>query len=233
MRRALEVVKINTYYGLSHVLFDLSMEVNEGEVVAILGRNGAGKTTTLRSIMGLNIPLSGKVLLWGEDVTKLPAYARARRGVGYVPEDRRIFPDLTVEENLKVGERDSGGFWSLERVYQLFPALEPMRHRLGKTLSGGEQQMLSIARALMGNPRLLLLDEVSEGLAPAVVKTLKECLLELKKTGISMVLCEQNFAFVAELSDRAYVIENGEIRYHGTMAHLEQHRSQWERYLAV
>lgn len=234
MSRVLELVGINAYYGLSHVLFDLSLIIEEGEVVSLLGRNGAGKTTTLRTIMGLNPPLSsGKIFFYGQEVTRLPAYKRAQMGMGFVPEDRRIFPDLTVEENLRVAQKNAGGRWTLESVYALFPALEPMRHRPGKTLSGGEQQMLTIARALMGNPTLLLLDEVSEGLAPAIVRTLKECLLQLKRAGISMLVCEQNLAFVSELSDRAYVIENGEIRYQGSMIQLERDRSRWERYLVV
>ncbi len=234
MSNILELHGINTYYGLSHILFDLSLEVHEGEVVGLLGRNGAGKTTTLRSVIGLNYPNSGKIVFYGQDMTRTPAYVRSRKGMGYVPEDRRIFPELTVEENLKVAQKDTKkGEWTLERVYQLFPALEPMRNRNGKTLSGGEQQMLTVARALMGNPQLLLLDEVSEGLAPAIVKALKECLLELKKTGISMLVCEQNLAFVTELSDRAYIMENGELRYQGDMAQLERDRGKWEQYLAV
>lgn len=240
MSNILEVNSINSYYGLSHALFDVSLKIKEGEVVSLLGRNGAGKTTTLRSIMGLNLPQTGTVMFYGKDITKVQVHKRAQQGIGFVPEDRRIFPELTVEENLIVAEKSSKAAevdrkdkWTIERLYGLFPKLQELQDRLGKTLSGGEQQMLTIARALMGNPKLLLLDEVSEGLAPSIVKMLKEHLLELKKTGMSMLLCEQNLMFVSELSDRAYIVENGEIRYQGTMDHLEHNRGEWEHYLAV
>ncbi|GAB6173958.1 ABC transporter ATP-binding protein [Paradesulfitobacterium aromaticivorans] len=240
MSNILEVNSVNSYYGLSHALFDVSLEIKEGEVVSLLGRNGAGKTTTLRSIMGFNIPQTGTVMFCGKDITKIQVYKRSQQGIGFVPEDRRIFPELTVEENLivaeksgKAAETDGKGKWSIEQVYEMFPKLQELRLRFGKNLSGGEQQMLTIARALMGNPKLLLLDEVSEGLAPSIVKMLKEHLLELKKTGMSMLLCEQNLMFVSELSDRAYIVENGEIRYEGTMDHLEHNRSEWEQYLSV
>jgi len=236
----LEVDAVNTYYGLSQALFDVSLEIKEGEVVSLLGRNGAGKTTTLRSIIGLNLPRTGIVNLYGKDITKAQPFSRARQGMGFVPEDRRIFPDLTVEENLIVAQKsgvavgeDIKGEWTIERVYGLFTKLREMRRRSGKNLSGGEQQMLTMARALMGNPRLLLLDEVSEGLAPNIVMMLKQHLLELKKTGISMLMSEQNVTFISGLCDRAYVLENGEIRYQGTMEHLEHNKDEWEQHLGV
>jgi len=218
----LELHHVETYYGESHILFDLSLEVEAGDVVCLLGRNGAGKTTTVRSIIGLTPPRSGRVVLRGQDLVGLPPYRIARLGIGFVPEDRRVFPNLTVHENLEVARRtwagDAAATWTAERVFDLFPILAQRRGQLGGTLSGGEQQMLTIARTLMGSPDLLLLDEPSEGLAPLIVQMLGDQLRGLKDTGITMILAEQNIHFVSELGDRVYVLEKGAACYEGSMA---------------
>jgi branched-chain amino acid transport system ATP-binding protein len=232
----LQVEKINAYYGLSHILFDLSAEVDKGEAVVLLGRNGAGKTTTMRSIMGLTPPKQGRVLFNGKDITGLPPYRVARLGVGFVPEDRRIFPDLTVRANLEVGlqkARSATGPWTIERTYQLFPRLEELAGRRGGNLSGGEQQMLTIARTLMGNPELILLDEPSEGLAPIIVKVLGDVIDLIKKEGMTVLLSEQNVKFALKHSDRAYIVDNGHIKYQGSIAELEKNEDVKKRYLAV
>ncbi len=231
----LTLEKINSFYGHSHILFDVDMSIAEGEVVSLLGRNGAGKTTALRSIMGLTPPREGSVRWLGEEVQRLKPHAIARKGVGFVPEDRRIFSRLSVEENLEIGafklDRRTG--WTLERIYGLFPQLELLKAHKGNQLSGGEQQMLAIARALMGAPKLVLLDEPSEGLAPAIVKDVGEMIGTLKDEGITVLLVEQNAGFACRLSDRVYIIDNGRVRFGGTVAQLEEDEELKSRYLAV
>lgn len=232
----LSVESINTFYGLSHILFDVSLEVKKGEVVVLLGRNGAGKTTTMLSIMGLNPPKTGKISYRGKDITGMTPYKVARAGIGFVPEDRRIFPDITVLGNLDVGRKVSktkNNKWTLERIYQLFPVLKDFSNRHGGTLSGGEQQMLTIARSLMGNPDFLLLDEPSEGLAPLIVKVLGEFIEVIKKEGMTVLLSEQNTKFALKHADRAYIVDNGSIKYQGSIAELEQNDEIKKRYLAV
>ena len=234
----LELHHVETYYGDSHILFDVSLEVAAGDVVCLLGRNGAGKTTTVRSMMGLTPPRSGEIRLDGQDIARLAPYRVARLGLGFVPEDRRIFPNLTVHENLEVARRT----WSDEsgpnprteaRVVDLFPILRERRRQLGGTLSGGEQQMLTIARTLMGNPKILLLDEPSEGLAPLVVDTLRTQLGRLKQSGLTMVLTEQNVRFVSELGDRVYILEKGMVRWSSSMAEFLASEEVRQAYLAV
>lgn len=228
----LDVKSIHTYYGLSHILFDVSITVSKGEVVGLLGRNGAGKSTTMRSIMGLTPPKEGKVTFKGEDVTNVKPFQLFRKGIGYVPDDRRVFADLTVDDNLEiVYQRDSA--WNKERVYELFPALAEIKTRRAGHLSGGEQQMLTIARALMGGPELLLLDEPTEGLAPLIVRDLEEQILKLKDAGISILLSEQNVRSALKMITRAYVIDNGRIRFEGTVAELEANEEVKKKYLMV
>lgn len=232
----LTVENINTYYGLSHILFDVSLHVDQGEVVVLLGRNGAGKTTTMLSIMGLNPPKTGTINYKGKDITSLAPYKVAQSGIGFVPEDRRIFPDITVLGNLDVGRKYSknkDNKWTLERIYQLFPILKDFSNRHGGTLSGGEQQMLTIARSLMGNPDFLLLDEPSEGLAPLIVKVLGEFIEVIKKEGMTVLLSEQNTKFALKHADRAYIVDNGSIKFEGSIARLEQNEEIKKRYLAV
>jgi len=233
----LELSHVETYYGDSHVLFDLSLAVEAGEVVCLLGRNGAGKTTTVRSIVGLTPPRTGRITLRGRDVVGLPPFRIARLGIGFVPEDRRVFPNLTVHENLEVARRTwgdgAGGRLAEERVFELFPVLRERRRQLGGTLSGGEQQMLTIARTLMGDPEVLLLDEPSEGLAPLVVEALREQLGRLKASGLTMVLAEQNVRFVGDLGDRVYILEKGTVRYEGSMAAFLADAEARQAYLAV
>lgn len=229
----LEVRGIDTYYGLSHILFDVSLEVDRGEVVVLLGRNGAGKTTTMRSIMGLTSPKKGSVVFKGRDITGFRPYKVARLGMGFVPEDRRIFPDLSVKANLEVGRKGKTGKWTYERVFKYFPRLEELSNRRGGYLSGGEQQMLTIARTLMGNPELLLLDEPSEGLAPIIVKVLGDFIDVMKQEGLTVLLSEQNVKFALKHSDRAYIVDNGHIKYHGTIQELEKDEEIKKKYLAV
>ena len=218
----LEVEGIHTYCGLSHILFDVSLKVKAGQVVCLLGRNGAGKTTTFRSIMGLNPPARGQIRFNNADVTGTPAFQLVRRGMGWVPDDRRIFADLTVGENLEIAERKSNGGeqWNKQKVYDLFPALKEMDSRKGGLLSGGEQKMLAIGRALMTNPQFLLLDEPTEGLAPVLVNTLGERIKKLKEVGLTVLLAEQNVQFTLKLSDYGYIIDNGRICYQGTVDEL-------------
>jgi len=230
------VENINTYYGLSHILFDVSLQINQGEVVVLLGRNGAGKTTTMLSVMGINPPKSGKVMYQNIDITGLSPYKIARLGIGFVPEDRRIFPDLTVYANLDVGRRSSKNIppkWTLERIYKMFPVLKDFSNRHGGTLSGGEQQMLTIARTLMGDPDFLLLDEPSEGLAPIIVKVLGDFIEVIKKEGMTVLLSEQNTKFALKHADRAYIVDNGSIKFEGSIAELDQNEDVKKRYLAV
>ncbi len=235
MRAPILVVdEIHTAYGLSQVLFGVSLEVAQGACVCLLGRNGVGKTTTMRSIMGLTPPRRGRVVWKGRDIQAQPAHQVANLGIGFVPEDRRIFAELTVWENLDVASRGrrTGG-WTAERVYELFPTLRELRDRQGGFLSGGEQQMLTIARTLMGNPELLLLDEPSEGLAPLVVDHLKEQINRLKRDGLTILLAEQNVDFCLDLADRVYVLEKGHIRYHGSAQEFREDESIRHQYLAL
>jgi branched-chain amino acid transport system ATP-binding protein len=232
----LEVQGIHTFYGLSHILFGVSLGVDEKETVVLLGRNGAGKTTTLRSIIGLTPPRSGEISFYGQSITRRPGNEIAHLGIGFVPEDRRIFPKLSVWENLDVARKPGktrGVQWDFGRVYHLFPILKTRQNQLGGTLSGGEQQMLTIARTLMGNPDLLLLDEPSEGLAPLVVQDLGEQIRKLKAEGLMILLCEQNTHFSFPLSDRAYIIEKGSIQYHGKIAELKESPAIMLRYLGI
>jgi branched-chain amino acid transport system ATP-binding protein len=230
----LAVEDIYTAYDLSQVLFGVSLEVSRGECVCLLGRNGVGKTTTMRSIIGLTPPRRGRVVWKGRDVTGRAPYQIARAGIGFIPEDRRIFADLTVWENLDVASRGGGnGGWSVERVFDLFPKLRELVGRQGGFLSGGEQQMLTIARTLMGNPELLLLDEPSEGLAPLVVEHLKEQIARLKREGLTILLAEQNVGFSLDLADRVYVLEKGRIRYHGTAREFRDNDAIRQQYLAL
>jgi len=230
----LAVEDLHTAYGLSRVLFGVSLRVAPGECVCLLGRNGVGKTTTMRSIMGLTPPSSGRVVWKGRDITREAPFRAAALGIGFVPEDRRIFADLTVWENLDVAARRarSDGF-TIERVFDLFPALRELRDRSGGFLSGGEQQMLTIARTLMGNPELLLLDEPSEGLAPLVVDHLQEQIARLRSDGLTILLAEQNVDFSLNLADRVYVLEKGHIRYEGSAREFRENASIRQQYLAL
>jgi branched-chain amino acid transport system ATP-binding protein len=232
----LSVRGLNAYYGRAHILADVALEVTTGEVVVLLGRNGAGKSTTLKSIVGLVRPAAGEIVFDGRRIERLEAYAIAQAGLGYVPEDRRIFTELTVMENLEVGRqpaRANAPAWTPERLFALFPNLAEMRDRPGGRMSGGEQQMLTIARTLMGNPSCLLLDEPSEGLAPVIVDQMAAAIRALKTEGLSVLLSEQNLHFAAAVSDRAYIIEKGRIRFAGTMAELAANADVSAQYLAV
>lgn len=220
--RMLEVEKIHTYYGLSHILFGVSLKVEAGQVVCLLGRNGAGKTTTLKSILGLAAPKQGRIRFKQEDVTGKEPYILVRKGIGYVPDDRRIFADLSVGENLEIAERKAREkeVWDKERVYALFPPLRRLDSRKGGLLSGGEQKMLAIGRALMGNPDFLLLDEPTEGIAPVMVRAFGQTILHLKDLGLTVLIAEQNVKFTLKLSDVGYIIDNGRICYQGTVKEL-------------
>jgi branched-chain amino acid transport system ATP-binding protein len=215
----LEVKGLQTFYGKSHILHDVGLTVNQGEIVVLLGRNGAGKTTTLRSIMGLTPPREGSVHLFGTDATRKSAYQVAGLGVGYVPEGRKIFANLTVEDNLKVPVARPGS-WTVDRVFKTFPRLAERRENLGRQLSGGEQEMLSVARALLLNPKLLLLDEPSQGLAPLIVKEVFQIIQTMRKEGISVLLVEQNVRVSLEIADRAYVLDDGAVVYSGSAREL-------------
>lgn len=232
----LSVAALNSYYGPAHILFDVALDVDAGEVVALLGRNGAGKSTTFRSIVGLVARREGRILFEGRDVSKEPTHAIVRGGLGYVPEERRIFTDLTVEENLEVGRqpaRSGAPQWSKDKLFTLFPNLAEMRNRPGGRMSGGEQQMLTIARTLMGNPSLVLLDEPSEGLSPKIVEQMAHAILTMKQEGLSILVSEQNLHFARLISDRTYIIERGRICYSGTMAELETRPDIRDAHLAV
>ena len=232
----LRVNGLNAAYGRAHILYDVTLEVAAGEVVALLGRNGAGKSTTFRAILGLVANRSGAVIFDGEDVSALAPYDIARRGLGYVPEDRRIFSDLTVGENLLVGRqqpRAGAPTWTLDRLFGIFPNLSDLRHRPGGRMSGGEQQMLTIARTLMGNPSLVLLDEPSEGLAPKIVEQMIEAIRDMKRQGLSLLVSEQNLHFARLVADRVYVIEKGRIRFSGTMAEFDARPDIRDAYLAL
>jgi branched-chain amino acid transport system ATP-binding protein len=232
----LAVKGLNAAYGRAHILFDVALDVRTGEVVALVGRNGAGKSTTLRSILGLVANCSGEVVFDGAVVSSLPTYERVRRGLGYVPEDRRIFSDLTVDDNLEVGrqgQRPGAPQWTRERLFEIFPNLRELRNRPGGRMSGGEQQMLAIARTLMGSPSLVLLDEPSEGLAPKIVEQMIEAILAMKREGLSLLLSEQNVRFARLIADRVCVIEKGRIRFFGTTAEFDARPDIRDTYLAL
>lgn len=230
----LEIREIHTYYGTSHILFGISLDVKEGEAICLLGRNGAGKTTTFRSIIGLTPPKAGSIKFKAREIVGKPSYRIAQMGIGYVPDTRRIFPDLTVRQNILVARRErEGGVWNLESIYALFPKLRELDTHMGTQLSGGEQQMLTIARTLMTNPNLLLLDEPGEGLAPLVIEAMKEQLGEIKRLGTTMLICEHNVGLATALSDRGYVIDKGAIRYQGTIEELQKNEEVRKKYLMV
>jgi branched-chain amino acid transport system ATP-binding protein len=229
---ALELEAVEAGYGLSRVLHGVTLSARAGEVVSLLGRNGAGKSTTLKAIVGLVEVTGGRIRFDGREITRRPTHEISRLGVGYVPEDRRIFSDLSVAENLTVGEK-GGGVWTVARVYQFFPKLEALAGRRAGSLSGGEQQMLTVARTLMGNPQVLLLDEPSEGLAPVIVRALGDQIAALKREGLTILLSEQNLKFAARLADRVYIIEKGEIRFDGPMATLMGDEALRRKYLSV
>ncbi len=233
----LEVKGMNTYYGTSHILFDVSLHINSGELVCLLGRNGAGKTTTLRSIMGLTPPKTGSVTFYGEEMRGKPPYYVAKKGVGYVPDNRLIFPDLTVLENLEIGRKNSEHFkgepWTIERIYEIFPKLKQLEKSLGGYLSGGEQQMLTIGRTLMGNAELILLDEPVEGLAPLIVKDFANKLKKLRNEGVTILFSEQNVRFSLSVAERAYVIDRGRIKYHGSIEELATNEEVKKEYLMI
>ncbi len=228
----LSVRGIHTYYGLSHILYDVSLDVSQGEIVGLLGRNGAGKSTTMRSIAGLTPPKQGNIAFLGASTAGKHAYELVRQGIAYVPDDRRVFADLSVDDNLEITYK-RGDRWTKERVYGLFPALKEIKDRRSGNLSGGEQQMLAIGRSLMTSPDLLLLDEPTEGLAPLIVRDLEEQILRLRDSGISILLSEQNIKSALRLIGRAYVIDNGRIRYEGTVTELEANDEIKKRYLMV
>jgi branched-chain amino acid transport system ATP-binding protein len=230
----LRLEDLHTYYGLGHILQGVDLEIAEGRIAAVLGRNGVGKTTTVRSIIGLVKPRAGRILVAGEDVTGWPAHRVARLGVGYVPEGRMIFPDLTVAENIEVAQRSAAGHWPLERLYELFPPLAERRNNKGAQLSGGEQQMLAVARALATNPRIILLDEPSQGLAPLVVEELTRLLVRLRQEGVTFLLVEQNLKLAEAVADEVYVMVKGRMVYR---APLDRFRAEREavktRYLTL
>ena len=232
----LEVEKINTYYSASHILFDVSLGIDQGKVVVVLGRNGAGKTTTLKSIMGIVPPRTGTITFKGQRVEELPSYRIARMGMGFVPEDRVIFPDLTVRENLEIAQKptqEGKSEWTVEKIFGFFPVLEKFQKRSGGTLSGGEQQMLTIARTLMGNPELLLLDEPVEGLAPLVVRMLGEIIHQIKDRGVTLLVSEQNVKFSLKIANQVYIIDKGMICYQGSVEELRGNAEVKKKYLAV
>jgi len=230
----LEVEAINTFYGEAHVLHGVSLQVGKGETVSLLGRNGAGKTTTLRSVMGLTPAKTGRILFKGEDITKLMPHMIARKGIGWVPDNRRIFPTLTVQRNLEIAKKGSSHReWDLREIYEHFPILEKFKNHKGEYLSGGEQQMLAIARTLMGNPDLLLLDEPSQGLAPKIVREVMGIILELKKKGVSILLVEQNSVMALAISDRCYILDDGRIVHEGPAQELDENRELKKELLGI
>jgi branched-chain amino acid transport system ATP-binding protein len=230
----LEIDNINAYYGDSHILHGVSLSVGEGEIVCLLGRNGAGKTTTILTVMGYLQPRPGRIRYRDRDISGLPPYEVARLGFGFVPQERGIFPSLSVRENLTVFARSGGkGFWTLQRIFDLFPVLRARERNLGFQLSGGEQQMLSIARALMLNPTMLLLDEPSEGLAPMIVQQIIEVLARLKQEGLAILLVEQSLRTAFAVGDRHHVLNKGEICFSGSAAELENNEFVLRNYLSV
>ncbi len=231
----LQVDGIQSFYGSSHILFGLSLTVNRGEIVCLLGRNGAGKSTTMKSIMGLVPPRQGSIRFKDENITGQKPYLIARMGMGFVPDDRRVFFDLTVDENLEISERriEKSDSWNRDRVYDFFQPLKHIRSRKAGLLSGGEQQMLTIARALVTNPELLLLDEPTEGLAPMIVDMLEHRIRALRDAGLTILLAEQNQKTALGLSDRGYILDNGVMRYHGTIKELRANEEVMRKYLLV
>jgi branched-chain amino acid transport system ATP-binding protein len=237
----LEVTGLNAWYGAAHILFDLSFHVGPGEVVALMGRNGAGKSTTIKTLMSLIARRTGTVHFCGEDISRLRSFEIARRGLGFVPEDRRIFSDLTVLENLDIGRQPvrrfqdgrPAPFWTPDKLFAIFPNLGRMTDRLGAHMSGGEQQMLTVARTLMGNPLLVALDEPSEGVAPVIVEEMAKTIVELKKQGLSILLSEQNIHFAELVCDRAYVLEKGQLQWQGRMEDLARDSAAQRSYLSV
>ena len=223
MKPLLELAGVSAAYLEAKILFDLDLSLADGEVVALVGRNGAGKSTLIKTVMGIQVRRSGSIRYAGQEIVRLPAHAIARLGIGYVPEERRVFGDLTILENLEVGRqapRQGAPLWTTEALFEIFPNLQELRHRPAGQTSGGEQQMLAIARTLMGNPRLVLLDEPSEGLAPVIVEQMAAAVGKLKREGLSVLLSEQNLRFAGAVADRAYVIESGHIRFSGSMQGL-------------
>ncbi len=232
----LEVRNIDTYYGSSHILQEVSLEAGEAQVVGLLGRNGVGKTTTLRTIMGLVPPRRGEILLRGVNIAGRPAFETARMGIAYVPDDRRIFSELTTYENMEIARRNAGrrsGPWSYEKIFGLFPILESYRDRKGSHLSGGEQKMLAIARGLIVNPLLLLLDEPSEGLAPLIVRNLLEVILRIRQEGVTVLLADQNLKFCRQVASTGYILEKGRVQYQGTMEEIWQKEEVVRKYLVL
>lgn len=237
----LEARALSAWYGAAQILFDVDLKVQRGEVVALMGRNGAGKSTTLKALIGMLAKRRGSVTFLGQDISSCESHQAARMGLGYVPEDRRIFTDLTVMENLNVGQQPArrwadgtdAPLWTAERLFKLFPNLGEMPRRMGGSMSGGEQQMLTVARTLMGNPYLVLLDEPSEGVAPVIVEQMAHMILALKEQGVSILLSEQNMHFAELVSDRAYVLEKGQIRYQASMRELSQNEEVRRAYLSV
>jgi len=231
----LELTDVHTYYGDSHILYGISLNVDQGSVVALLGRNGMGKTTTIHSIIGFTPPRQGAIRFKGRDITRLQPYQISQLGIGLVPQGRHIFPSLSVKENLTIAARDTGkpGVWSVDRIYSLFPLLKERASLRGTLLSGGEQQMLTISRALMTNPELLLMDEPSEGLAPIVVQEISHIIRQLKESGFSILLVEQNLPMALSVSDYTYIISKGKIVYESTPEELEGNEEVKNTYLGV
>jgi branched-chain amino acid transport system ATP-binding protein len=236
----LEINDLNTYYGQSHALQNISLQVNKGEIVALLGRNGMGKSTTLKSIIGLVKPKSGSIRFKGNDIMGLSPFKVARAGVGYVPEERRVFPELTVLDNLQIGikggkvsKSEKSHVWTVERIFEHFPKLKERTHSKGRFLSGGEQQMLTIGRSLMGNPDLLLVDEPTEGLAPLMVQEVRDILAEINKAGVSILLVEHNFKVAMSLADRVYLMGKAHVGFSGTKVDLDRNPQAREKYMEV
>ena len=232
----LTVEQLNAFYGKAHILFDVSLQVRKGEVVALVGRNGAGKSTTMKAIIGLLDRASGVITFRGHRIDGLASFKIARLGLGFVPEDRRIFNELTVLENLEIGKRPpraGAPHWTPEKLFELFPNLGALRHRPGGQMSGGEQQMLTVARTLMGNPELILLDEPSEGIAPVIVEQMGNMITEVKQQGLTVLLSEQNTHFANLVSDRVYVLEKGQVKFEGSMRALSADHEVRKRYLEV
>lgn len=232
----LQVRDIDTYYGNSHILQGVSLEVEEAQVVGLLGRNGVGKTTTLRTIMGLAQPRKGEILLGGVNIAGKPAFETARMGIAYVPDDRRIFAELTTYENMEIARRNGGrrkGPWTYQKIFALFPILESYKDRKGAHLSGGEQKMLAIARGLIVNPLVLLLDEPSEGLAPLIVRNLVEVILRIRQEGVTVLLADQNLKFCRQVASKGYILEKGRVQYHALMEEIWQNEEVVRKYLVL